>query len=365
MLDATDMIRRPVTAVLATVLVALIPLTAQAQTVPTDGLQLWLRADAVEAADDAKVTTWTDRGPQGRALSQMDVDRRPTYVADAINGQPLLKFDDNDGFNASSLLTAGSDYTIMRVTRQEDRGYVNVTEGTLGDDEAGSTLQRFLQGQVAEVLVYDRRLSKTEKTTVSEALGQRYNLGPGATVARSDNATDAEQEGVRVHGAWTITVRNPDGSLDTRRTSENSFENPQALSNFLARSRTVGYWRVEAESGTNSENPCEETSDGTPRKCRITEVSNPNFNWVFPGLDISAPDSGDNANSVVANGSFTSQRDGQVEFVSTSVGDCDPSTAPSNCNIPTSSVFTSKQFSSPVSVTSGQQVNVSVVISFQ
>jgi hypothetical protein len=200
---------------------------------------------------------------------------------------------------------------------------------------------------------------------VSEALGQRYNLSPGATAARSDNATDAEQEGVRVHGAWTITVRNPDGSLDTRRASENSFENPQALSNFLARDRTVGYWWIEAESGSNSENPCE-TSDGTPSKCRITEASSTNFNWVFPGLDVSAPDSGDNANSVVVQGSFTAQKDGQVEFVRTHLGDCDPSTAPGNCNNTSPSPFTSKFFSSsPVSVTSGQQVNVSVVISFQ
>lgn len=364
MLNVTDMIRRTVTAVLTTFLVALVPLVAQAQSVPTDGLQLWLRADAVEATDDAKVTMWTDRGPQGRALSQRDADRRPTYVADAINGQPLLKFDDNDGFNVPSLLTAGSGYTILRVTRQEDRGYVSVTEGTLGKKEAGSTVQRFLQGRVAELLVYDRRLSEAEKNAVSEAIGQRYNLGPGATVARSDNATDAEQEGVRVHGAWTITVRNPDGSLDTRRTSENSFENPQALSNFLARDRTVGYWWIEAESGSNSENPCE-TSDGTPSKCRITEASSTNANWIFPGLDVSAPDSGDNANSVVVQGSFTAQRDGQVAFVSTFVGDCDPSTAPSSCNNTSASPFTSKFFNSPVSVTSGQQVNVSVVISFQ
>jgi hypothetical protein len=341
--------------------VCLVPVAAHAQTVPTDGLQLRLEADAVQVADGEAVEAWTDQSAYRQVLEQSNEARRPTYVADAINGKPVVRFDDEDGFDASTLrtvLSPGSGYTVVRVTRQDDRGYLSVAEGTVGADEAETLLSRFLTGQVAEVLVYNRRLTDAEKETVSDVLGQRYALESGATAARS-GGTD---EGVRVRGSWTITVRNPDGSLDERQSFENAFENAALLSDIVASTASVGVWRVEVDAGTGTQ-PCE-GSGGADEKCRIIEEGDDSANWIFPGLNVTSPDSGDDANSTVLQGSFTAANDSDVSRVFTNVGSCDASTAPDNCPDISSVPFTIKDLSSTVPVSVGQQVSVRVVISF-
>ena len=64
-----------------------------------------------------------------------------------------------------------------------------------------------------------------------------------------------EQEGIKVHGHWTIEVRNPDGSLASHREFENSLVPGQnnggvLLSMALARQANVGVWEVKLESST-------------------------------------------------------------------------------------------------------------------
>ena len=59
----------------------------------------------------------------------------------------------------------------------------------------------------------------------------------------------SQQEGIAVHGHWTIEVRNPDGTLADRREFENSFrcdKGSQLMSNVLSRRWTPGGWEIEA-----------------------------------------------------------------------------------------------------------------------
>jgi hypothetical protein len=60
----------------------------------------------------------------------------------------------------------------------------------------------------------------------------------------------SQQEGIAVHGHWTIEVRNPDGTLADRREFENSFvcnQGAQLMSNVLARVWTPGGWEIKAD----------------------------------------------------------------------------------------------------------------------
>lgn len=168
---------------------------APAQPTPSQGLQLWLQSDAVpEVENGAPVSTWPDQSGNGHDLLASGEKNVPTYVGGAINGKPVLRFEGGDGFGAPSLsrvLASAGAYTLLEVTRQGTRGYVEVSEDHLAPNEDGALLQRFFQGQVAEVLVYNRRLTGAEKEVVSDMLGEKYELAPAVTAARSDDARPA------------------------------------------------------------------------------------------------------------------------------------------------------------------------------
>ena len=95
------------------------------------GLQLWLRADALtdKLGDGATVPRWpASVGPDLAVptvkLLSGDMAARPTFVANAINGQPVTRFDGVDdllaapGFANERL--AGRAFTVLMVTQSDD-----------------------------------------------------------------------------------------------------------------------------------------------------------------------------------------------------------------------------------------------------
>ena len=64
---------------------------AQSLPFPAENLQLWLRADSVELTD-GKVSRWYDLSPNQYEIVQTNAAARPTFLADALNGQPVLTF---------------------------------------------------------------------------------------------------------------------------------------------------------------------------------------------------------------------------------------------------------------------------------
>src|SRR2546425_13097606 len=73
-------------------------LHAQVLTV-TNGLQLWLKADAgVTTNATGGVTQWVDQSPNGNTAAQTTDASAPLFVADAQNGKPALRFDGVDDF---------------------------------------------------------------------------------------------------------------------------------------------------------------------------------------------------------------------------------------------------------------------------
>ena len=65
-------------------------------------------------------------------------------------------------------------------------------------------------------------------------------------------------EGIQVHGRWTIEVREPDGTLVTRREFDNALGGftPRELAKILGRVSSVGLWQIDLHDDFGGNNPC-------------------------------------------------------------------------------------------------------------
>ncbi|HTG43932.1 MAG TPA: Ig-like domain-containing protein, partial [Verrucomicrobiae bacterium] len=74
--------------------------SSQAQTTPpTNGLQLWLKADlGVTTNASGAVTQWADQSGQAHHALQPDETLAPKLVGNAANGKPVLRFDGADDY---------------------------------------------------------------------------------------------------------------------------------------------------------------------------------------------------------------------------------------------------------------------------
>lgn len=191
-----------------------------------------------------------------------------------------------------------------------------------------------------------------------------------------ESASQGPHEAIKVHGHWTIEVRNLDGTIATHREFENSLAfGANTLAPILARTGTVGAWAVGvnvANATTNGGGMC--LFNTTPIGCVITESSNQIFSVgqnVFRTLTVSAPPppgSNPGAATLVLVGTFTVQNAAPIAEVSTSVLACAPTVAPADCP-PLSGFVTGTSFFSdaavtPIAVTVGQVVQLTVVFSF-
>jgi len=178
------------------------------------------------------------------------------------------------------------------------------------------------------------------------------------------------QEGIQVHGQWTIEVRNPDGTMASHHDFENALHSTgaTALSKLLARSVSVGQWEVYLEGGSNA---CMYNSSlATP--CLLLEPSAaaPPAGYGFNTLIVSSPPYPDpDAGKLVLRGTATAQANGNISTVYTYLNTCLSNNAPANPCVwggsfwPGGNAMTQASIS-PISVQTGQQVLVTVKISF-
>jgi hypothetical protein len=200
--------------------------------------------------------------------------------------------------------------------------------------------------------------------------------------AAGDEKTSAPggvHEGIKVHGHWTVVVRNPDGSLGAQREFENALyvDGPLSLATSLGRSATVGLWFLSVGFADFNSGPCLKNS--APFFCVLTESADtidrnqPNADFYFPTLTVNAPFQPDpNAGTLTLAGTFTVQNAGPIGSVASAVGACAPNVAPASCILPPGSgyqvlgqqSFTVAHLTTPLNVTVGQVVQVTVVFSF-
>ena len=205
-----------------------------------------------------------------------------------------------------------------------------------------------------------------------------FNIGPNGTVATrslpaqpavqaAQSAEDGRNVAVKVHGSWTIEVRDAAGTTVSRTQFENALQSHGALvlAQILGRSWSTGLWTVFLQG---SPGPCLVGSAGTG--CAVGEAADGHVQTYYSkNLTLSAPTTGTNANKLVLSGSATAQEDSDISSVGTTQGACRATEPPSNpCPISdatTSDLFSYADLPSPVQVVTGQQIIVTVVFSFQ
>ena len=92
---------------------------AWAQLPVTDGLTVWLKADAGVTLNGSTVSAWNDQSGAGRNATQGTTAKQPLYVASADNGKPSVLF---DGTDDQLLWTAAPAQTIFAATRPSSAG---------------------------------------------------------------------------------------------------------------------------------------------------------------------------------------------------------------------------------------------------
>ena len=213
------------------------------------GLQLWLKADAIDATNeesqvrvsgaDTFVRQWEDQVASNHA-TQNSTGRQPQYVAGALNGLPVVRFDGTDdqmvtasradaqtifivnrvepgAKSLAGLIGQSGDKGIRRISTTEWRHpgdandftnpagsqfFVNgnstsiAPEGTwhiAAAQRAGGTIDydtlggyyggRELAGDYAEVMIYDRELSFLERSRVGAYLGAKWGIDYNAGIS--------------------------------------------------------------------------------------------------------------------------------------------------------------------------------------
>jgi len=201
------------------------------------------------------------------------------------------------------------------------------------------------------------------------AFAQGKGRSPQKVVADTGSAKNArshgggQQEAVKVHGDWTITIRNADRSVASRHEFENALIAPGLLAKLLAHGGTAVDWRVVILGGV-----CPEPATGVPSDCFIFETGTviPAFAAISANLVVTAPTAGPHANALVLEGSIKASLAGRISLVSTAMAICSPGSPIVNCQSLTGGGgFTEKDLSSlNINVQPGQTIDVKVVISF-
>lgn len=212
-------------------------------------------------------------------------------------------------------------------------------------------------------------VAATEKVQSKQAQGEESE----SSVAEEKSSGDGRHEGIKVHGHWTIEVRNPDGAVVTHREFENSLEHglgqgSQFLASVLGRQGTVGTWTIVLGSNANAAlNPC--INGVAPAPCLILEASSGQATaaYAFATSTISVASNG----SLVLSGTMVAGQNGVIDNVGTTANACGPTTTPATCNYVSSPVpvtnnyaFTGAFLSPAVNVSLGQTVAVTVTFSF-
>lgn len=179
---------------------------------------------------------------------------------------------------------------------------------------------------------------------------------------------DSQQEGIKVHGHWVIEVRNPDGTLATRREFKNFLrtEGAGTLARSLSRTNPIGEWIIFVFDATGSTGPCGTTS--SLKTCGIFEVTTspgllPFANIEYtPGLTVALDAA---TSSVVLTGTTRAMLSGVISKVATMLGRCPAGTSTTGCSSTQTFQFFSEKGGFPaVNVQAGQSIDVTVRFTF-
>ncbi len=170
-------------------------------------------------------------------------------------------------------------------------------------------------------------------------------------------------EGIKIHGHWSIVIKNPNGSVASRHEFENALAStgPDFLGQFLARAATQGVWEINLLNSQAGGSACGGVG------CTLIE---PVFTTAG-GSNNLAVSFATNPSRTVLQGSFQATSAGDIIQVNTSSTACQPSISPSACpgslggaGLAGAQIFSSRSLTSPITVQAGQIVQVTVTFTF-
>jgi len=181
------------------------------------------------------------------------------------------------------------------------------------------------------------------------------------TAPASGGASGAGQEGIKVHGDWTLTVRHPDGTIAAHHEFKNALAThlggDRILAQLLGGTAVTGQWTVALF--TLPANAC--NSNNAP--CQISESASVNA-VNSRDLTRTVPTSGPDAGKLVLRGSVRVPNNATISVVQTDLTSCAPSISPAACVSAIGVGFTQRSLTTGVAVAQDQLVEVKVVISF-
>jgi hypothetical protein len=228
----------------------------------------------------------------------------------------------------------------------------------------------FSQSALAKQDRKGRDKADSPERTLPQQAGEKQ---PAAVATANAKATGrGSHEGIKVHGHWTIEVRNPDGTVVTHREFENSLA-PSGGANLVAvlsRANSVGFWTISLQD-LNSFGPCSNTINLKGIDCEIIEpgwaaASGGTLSYQFATLTVSSTGGSTGPSQLVLSGTATASVSDSIVSVLTLLNVCAATVAASNTCANTSRlVFTNFALTNnPVNVTPGQTIAATVTISF-
>jgi hypothetical protein len=209
----------------------------------------------------------------------------------------------------------------------------------------------------------------------------------GSSEAGSQKTASGMNQNMKMHGHWTIDIKNPDGTLVQHHEFENSiqYDGQNYLVGLMSGYGAAGPWEIYFTSAgaTASTSPC---NTGTYPYCAIvySTTAQPGlfvcngFYTCATGLTIT-PTFGVGPTLTLA-GSIAATQNGSIGFVGTGMNACGgaagssgyptaiSTVTPAACYTSTTSTFggtaTLTTLGSPISVAQGQIIQVKVVLSF-
>jgi hypothetical protein len=192
-------------------------------------------------------------------------------------------------------------------------------------------------------------------------------LGAFASSGRT-SAAGAGVDGVQVHGHWTVVVRSTSGKVVGRYRFHNDFVGAalgtsggaDALAEILSGGAAPGAWDLTIQGSAcpaSNGNFCQ----------MFMPAASPSFFASPPdtkNLTVTAPTSGTDAFTIVLQGDVTATSDGDITRVGSGLQKC-PSAAAvgGDCGIGYNEI-TDRTLASPIPVSSGQDISVTVKLSF-
>jgi len=178
----------------------------------------------------------------------------------------------------------------------------------------------------------------------------------------TQSETPGRHEGIRIHGHWSIVVRNSDGSIAEQREFENSLDSehaPTFLAKILGRQATPSFWDVVLTNNlANAVSPCIAAGFAQSIPCHISESGKPVTGGASTNLTLTV------GQTLIFSGSFTATNTGAINTVMTVGGTCPATTSPATSCSGYEATLTIANVSPILSVQNGQQVLVRVEISF-